>query len=127
MTRVAVGILRKDGKILVCQRKKGSRYGLKWEFPGGKVEPGETTLECLERELREELSLRIHSIDRMEFETSEYDDGGKFEVAYCFIGEYSGNPKNNVFEDIRWVTLNELQKLDILDGNKGFVARLTHE
>lgn len=127
MTRVAVGILRKNGKILACRRKKGTRYELRWEFPGGKVEPGETTLECLERELREELSLQIHSIERMEFETSEYEDGGKFEVAYCFIGDYTGEPRNNVFEEIRWVTLDELRTLDILEGNKRFVARLTHE
>ncbi|HEX9615091.1 MAG TPA: NUDIX domain-containing protein, partial [Bacteroidota bacterium] len=57
MTRVAVGILKKDGTILVCQRRRGSRYELKWEFPGGKMEPGESVEDCLQRELTEELSL----------------------------------------------------------------------
>ena len=127
MTRVAVGILRKDGKVLVCQRKKGGRYELKWEFPGGKVEPGETVLDCLNRELREELSIEMQAIERMELTTADYSDGGRFEVAYCSISEFIGEPINNVFEEIRWATLDELRTLDILEGNKDFVARLTHE
>lgn len=127
MTRVAVGIIRRNGTILVCQRKKGGRYELKWEFPGGKVEPGETIVQCLERELREELSIQIHSIERMEFEIAYYNDGGAYEVAYCFVGDFSGEPLNNVFEEIRWVTLDELRRLDILEGNRNFISRLTHE
>lgn len=126
-TRVAVAILRRDGKILVCQRKRGSRYGLKWEFPGGKLEPNETTVQCLQRELLEELSIRPVGIERIELQTSAYADGGRFEVAYCFISSFSGEPTNNVFEQIRWVTLAELRKLDILEGNKTFVAQLSHE
>lgn len=127
MIRVAVGIIKKNGAFLVCQRKKGSRYGLKWEFPGGKVEPGETIIECLQRELREELSVEIGEIDKMEFQTAHYDDGGLFEVAYCFVSKFHGDPANNVFEQIRWVTLEELRMLDILEGNKMFVQQLTHE
>ncbi len=124
MTKVAVGILRKNGKILACQRKKGGRYELKWEFPGGKVEPGESVEECLSREMREELSVAIHSIDRVEVQSAEYEDGGTFEVAYCDVAGFDGEPTNNVFEQIRWVTLQELRALDILEGNKDFIARL---
>ncbi|HXG38953.1 MAG TPA: NUDIX domain-containing protein, partial [Bacteroidota bacterium] len=112
---------------LVCQRKRGARYGLKWEFPGGKLEPNETTVQCLHRELLEELSIRPLGIERIELQTSDYPDGGRFEVAYCFISSFSGEPKNNVFEEIRWVTLEELKQLDILEGNKTFVAQLSHE
>lgn len=126
-TRVAVAIIRKNGKVLVCQRKKGARYELKWEFPGGKVEPGETIPQCLARELREELSMGIHSIAKIEYQTAVYDDGGKYEVAYCFVSGFSGEPQNNVFESIKWATLDELRTLDILEGNKTFVAQLTHE
>lgn len=127
MTRVAVGILKKNGKILACQRKKGSRYELKWEFPGGKLEPGETVVDCLKRELLEELSLTIHSIDRMDFQTADYDDGGRYEVAYCHVSEFHGDPRNNVFETFRWVTPEELRGLDILEGNKSIVEQLSHE
>jgi mutator protein MutT len=66
MTEVAVGVLRKINRILICQRKHGGRYALKWEFPGGKFEIGETIEQCLRRELREELSIEIHSILHIE-------------------------------------------------------------
>jgi 8-oxo-dGTP diphosphatase len=125
MTKVAVGILQKDGKLLVCQRKRGSRYGLKWEFPGGKVEPGEDTLECLQRELDEELSLKIEAIERVQTQRAFYEDGGMFEVDYCFVSNFQGEPTNNVFEQIRWVTVEELRSLDLLEGNKTFITSLT--
>lgn len=125
MTRVAVGVLQKDGKILICQRKKGSRYGLKWEFPGGKLESGETILDCLKRELGEELSIVIHGLERVETQSAFYEDGGMFEVAYCFVSSFTGEPRNSMFEEIRWVTVPELRTLDILEGNKAFVASLT--
>jgi 8-oxo-dGTP diphosphatase len=124
MTPVAVGILRNNGKILVCQRKRGGRYELKWEFPGGKLESGETPLQCLRRELQEELSITVETVQRMEFQSASYEDGGMFEVAYCFISEFSGDPRNNVFETIRWVNPEELGQLDILEGNRAFVEKL---
>jgi len=125
MTRVAVVILRKNGKILICQRKKNSRYGLKWEFPGGKVENGESIIDCLKRELTEELSISFESITKTEIQTSEYDDGGTFEVHYCYVDWFEGEPNNNVFEQIRWVTHEELKKLDNLEGNRTIVQNLS--
>jgi len=124
MTRVTVGILQKNGKILVCQRKKGTRYELKWEFPGGKVEPNESVENCLRRELHEELSVNIGSIGKVEVQAADYDDGGKFEVHYCFVTDFEGEPLNNVFEQIRWVSPYELTKLDNLEGNKAIVAQI---
>ncbi len=124
MIKVAVGVLRRNGKILACQRKKGGRYELKWEFPGGKVEPGESVEQCLARELREELSITMHSIDRIEVQSAHYDDGGFYEVAYCHVSGFDGELINNVFEQFRWVTLEELRTLDILEGNRGFIARM---
>jgi 8-oxo-dGTP diphosphatase len=125
MTRVAVGVIQRNGKILICQRKKDARYGLKWEFPGGKLEAGESILDCLRRELREELAIEVEGYDRAETQTAFYEDGGTFEVTYCFVGRYTGEPRNKVFEEIRWVPLDELRALDILEGNKPFVGSLT--
>jgi 8-oxo-dGTP diphosphatase len=125
MTEVAVGVLRKNNRYLICQRKRGGRYGLKWEFPGGKLEPGETPEQCLHRELYEELSISIHTIDRIQTQTAYYEDGGMFNVHYCFVNGFDGDPQNNVFENLRWVTLEELRSMDVLDGNKPFIASLS--
>lgn len=125
MTRTAVAILQKDKQILVCQRKTNSRYGLKWEFPGGKAEPGESLLDCLKRELREELSIEIDGFDRAESHAHRYEDGGDFEVTFFFVSRFTGVPANNVFEQIRWVTLTELKSLDMLEGNRPVVANLS--
>jgi 8-oxo-dGTP diphosphatase len=123
-TRVAVGILKKEDNILMCQRKKGGRYELKWEFPGGKLETGETIEQCLVRELREELAIEAISIRIIETQSAFYEDGGIFEVTYCDVGTYQGDLTNNVFEQFRWVPISELPQFDILEGNKAFVAKL---
>jgi mutator protein MutT len=124
MTEVAVGVLRKNNQILICQRKQGGRYALKWEFPGGKLESGESVEQCLRREIQEELSIEIQSIEHIQTEATYYEDGGMFNIAYCFVSGFDGEPQNNVFEQIRWVTTIELKEMDLLDGNKHFVEIL---
>ena len=125
MTDVAVAILKKNKKFLICQRKKNGRYGLKWEFPGGKFEPGETAEQCLRREIEEELSIQIHSIEHIRTEAAYYEDGGMFNVSYCFVSGFDGEPQNNVFEKIHWASLDELKQTDMLDGNKPFISQLS--
>ncbi len=98
---------------------------MKWEFPGGKLEDGETILQCLNRELKEELSIGIHSINNIHTEAAYYEDGGMFNVHYCFVDGFENEPQNKVFEQIKWVSLDELKKMDTLDGNKSFIAKLS--
>lgn len=124
MRHVAVAVVIKNGRVLACQRKKGARYELKWEFPGGKFEDGETAEQCLRRELMEELSIEVGPIEKMEIEVSHYDDGGTYQVHYAYVMNFVGQPTNNVFEDIRWVSPTELSNLDVLEGNRGIVKRL---
>lgn len=124
MRTVAVAIILRDHQVLVCQRKRGSRYELKWEFPGGKVEPGESLEACVRRELREELAVEVGPAVETESEISHYEDGGMFEVHYFTFRDVLTPLENKVFEDIRWVTGMELMQLDILEGNKGIVERL---
>jgi 8-oxo-dGTP diphosphatase len=125
MIRAAVAIIQKEKRILICQRKKNARYALKWEFPGGKVEEGESFFDCVKRELQEELAIIIETFDRSELQVNSYDDGGVFEVTYFFVSLFEGTPVNNAFEQIRWVSLDELRSLDMLEGNKSIVARMT--
>lgn len=124
MQKVAVAVIMKDTCVLVCQRRRGARYELKWEFPGGKVEPNETIEECLQRELVEELSIVAGPTEKTEVEVSHYEDGKSYEVHYCIVSSFTGEPRNNVFEQFRWVDARNLLQLDILEGNKEFVRRL---
>jgi 8-oxo-dGTP diphosphatase len=124
MTKVAAGIIRRNGRILLCQRKRESRYGLKWEFPGGKVEAGESFEQCLQRELREELSIETGKLELFEEQRTFYQDGGWFHVTFFSVVDFSGEPENNVFEDIRWLTLEEMEPMDILEGNRPVVRSL---
>jgi 8-oxo-dGTP diphosphatase len=124
MVKVAVGIITINSQVLVCQRKKTARYPLKWEFPGGKFENGESVDECLRRELREELS--INAVVGEEFLKQEwvYPDSGSFEVFYHLVPSYAGTIRNNVFEQIGWVNFSELARVDMLEGNKAAIDLL---
>lgn len=124
MKRVGVAVILRDHRVLVCQRKRGSRYELKWEFPGGKLEPNETLEACVRRELREELAVEVGPVVQTEMEVSFYEDGGMFEVHYFTFNDLLGPITNRVFEEVRWVTGEELVKLDNLQGNAGIVQRL---
>ena len=129
MIAVTVGIIIDNGTVLLCQRKRGGRYPLKWEFPGGKVEAGESGEECLRRELFEELGIRAEVGEIFHRQHSVYPDSGTFDVFYHLVPSFTGTPVNNVFAAIAWVPIREITRLDILEGNKAIVAKLigTHE
>ncbi|MER3524812.1 MAG: NUDIX hydrolase [Ignavibacteria bacterium] len=139
MKEVAVGIIVRNGQVLACQRKRTARYPLKWEFPGGQLEAGESPEHALVRELSEELGIK--AVGHREFFQQEwvYKEGmsnperdGAYRVYYFLVREFSGEPVNYAFEQIRWTTPAELQYMDILEGNREAVERLvqyaqTHE
>lgn len=127
MIRVAVGIIMNNSSALLCQRKASSRYGLKWEFPGGKVEKNETAEECLRRELLEELGITAEIGPLFSRQHSTYPDGGKYDVCYYLIHSFSGEIVNHVFEDYRWVSVSQLLSFEILDGNREVVTKLIEE
>lgn len=125
MKEVAVGIMVRDGLVLACQRKRTVRYPLKWEFPGGKVEPGERPEQTVFRELYEELGIivdvafPIHRQDWIYAEgTRDPSRDGSYRVHYFLVPEFTGAPVNRVFEAVRWVTPDELAAMDILEGNR---------
>jgi A/G-specific adenine glycosylase len=123
MKEVAVGIIFRDGSVLTGQRKPSARYPLKWEFPGGKLEPGETPTEALTRELHEELG--IVATPGPEFHHQEWDYGDRsWRVYYFPVHTYTGVPENRTFAQIQWVTPEELREMDILEGNKEVVKLL---
>lgn len=127
MITVAVAIIRARGNILVCRRKPSARYGLKWEFPGGKVERNETAVDCLKRELKEELNIDAAIGTLYHRQQYTYSDAGSFEVLYFTIPSYSGEVENRSFAAIQWISENRLGTIDMLEGNREVVEKLLRE
>jgi 8-oxo-dGTP diphosphatase len=121
---VAAGIILRDGRILVGQRRKGGRHSLKWEFPGGKVEPGESPQEALVRELIEELRIDAKVGPELARYEHEYATGSRVHLLFFAVNEFGGEPESQVFEQICWVDLAGLLSLDFLAGDLDFVRRL---
>ncbi len=125
MIKVAVGIITNNrNEILLCQRKPNLPYPLKWEFPGGKVNDGETTEECLRRELNEELGIEAKIGKLYHRQHYIYHDSGTFDVFYYIVDFYSSDVVNKVFESYRWIPVAELLNYDILEGNKEVIEKL---
>ncbi len=121
---VSAGIIYRDGQVLVGQRRKWDRHSLKWEFPGGKVEHGESPQDALVRELKEEL--QIDAIAGCEIARYEHDypSGSSVHLLFFAVREFTGEPTGCVFEQIRWTDLGELPNLDFVEGDLDFVRRL---
>jgi 8-oxo-dGTP diphosphatase len=124
LTTVVAAIIERGGRILICRRKPDQAHPLKWEFPGGKVEGGETPAQALRRELEEELGLgaRIGA----EVERYEFCYPGKTPILLIFhaVTEFVGEPRNLIFEEVRWAERKLLPEFDFLEGDVEFVKRL---
>ena len=124
---VAAGLLRDGELILVCQRRATAVHPLRWEFPGGKLERGESADACLQRELHEELGIdatvgaRIASIEH------RYPDGPHVRVHFFAVASHRGTIENKVFERIEWRELGRLSELDFLDADRPLVALLRRQ
>lgn len=121
---VSAGILHKSGRVLIGQRRRKGRHPLKWEFPGGKVEYGESPQEALIRELREELDIDAKVGSELARYEHDYPRGSRVNLLFFAIQEFAGEPTARVFEQIRWTDLHLLTALDFLDGDLDFVKRL---
>ena len=119
MLVVAGGILKENGLYLIAQRKKDDDYGLRWEFPGGKLREGETGEECIVRELKEELNI---DVEVMGF----YDEfvEGDLTILYYLVRRVSGKFTLNEHEKIQWVFPDELDNYDLLSGDREIARKL---
>ena len=123
--RVVAAVIERDGKILIGQRKPGGRHALKWEFPGGKVEPGEDDRAALARELREELRIEAVIGEEIEAYDFRYGSGPLTRLRFFRVREFRGLPENLDFAEIRWVEARHLAQFDFLEGDVEFVVRLS--
>jgi len=120
---VVAAVIERDGHVLICQRKRG-RHALKWAFPGGKVEPGETPQEALERELREELAIEARIGDEIHRHDVRYGDGPLIHLMFYRVTDFSGEPVNMQFARMVWETRKRLPEYDFLEGDLEFVRTL---
>jgi 8-oxo-dGTP diphosphatase len=120
---VVAAVIERDGTVLICQRKTG-RHALKWEFPGGKVEPEEDYRDALARELREELSIEARIGEELARHDVRYGTGPLIRLRFYRVTEFSGEPLNREFERILWESKTRLPQYDFLDGDLEFVKRL---
>src|ERR1700676_2825087 len=123
---VVAALILRDSKILVCQRRRDDSHALQWEFPGGKVEPGEIPQEALARELREELGIES-TIGRGLFRTRHRYREAQPELELIFFQagvDRSASLQNLVFEGFEWADPSSLPRYDFLQADDEFVALL---
>jgi 8-oxo-dGTP diphosphatase len=125
MTTVVAAVIERDGRVLIAQRKRTGQHPLKWEFPGGKVEPDEAPRAAAARELKEELAIHA-SVDQeiMRYEY-QYPDRPPILLIFYRVTEFTGEPKNLDFEQITWVERACLGDYDFLEGDSEFIRVFT--
>jgi len=124
MTTVVAAVIERDGHVLIGQRKAGKWHALKWEFPGGKVEPGETPPAALRRELDEELDIRAEIGPLITEYEYEYPGRSPIRLIFYSVPKFEGELDNRVFEKVRWVKREHLPDYDFLEGDVDFVRVL---
>jgi len=135
---VAAALLENEGRLLICQRRRGRSFPLKWEFPGGKVQQGETPAQALERELREELGVEVHvgpEVYRTRHRYPEYQE--ELELIFFSVRmdakEFENLPARHggpaqagrAFEQVRWVEPRSLPGFDFLPADAELVRQLS--
>ena len=124
---VAVGIARDTmGQLLVGQRPACKAYPGKWEFPGGKLEPGESVFKALVREFREELGLEIIQAEPVFVVRHRYPDRS-VELNVWRVIDSRGKATGREGQVISWVASRELAGLDFLEGNQAIVEKVIRE
>jgi 8-oxo-dGTP diphosphatase len=112
-------------EVLICQRKPDQPMSLKWEFPGGKIEPGETPEQALARELDEELGIHATIGRRVTQIRHKYRNGGAIDLQFFVVEEFGGDLENRIFHDMRWSPLSALPEYDFLAADLGLIRDLS--
>ncbi len=119
--RVVAAVIERDGRYLLGRRPVDKRHGGLWEFPGGKLDDGESVEDAVARELREELGLGVRRVGRhlRSFE----DDGSPFVIEFHVV-EVLGEPVAHEHESLGWFTPAELTEMSLAPADRAFVVGL---
>lgn len=126
MLVVSAAVVRRSGRIMICQRRPEAHNGLKWEFPGGKLESGESPQQALERELREELAIETRT-GRIFDIYHEAPDGRGLMILFFRSELVSGEPRTIECNDIHWVEPSRLIEYDLAPADREVAKRLAEE
>lgn len=118
--RVLAAVIHEGGQYLVCRRPPHKRHGGLWEFPGGKLEPGESDLDAAQRELREELDVQVTGIGSPLLVVR--DPGSPFEIAFVEV-HISGTPICREHTELSWRSPSELSDLPLAPSDLMFVEQ----
>lgn len=121
---VIAAVLQRNGEFLVCQRPPHKRHGGLWEFPGGKLEPGETLLEAAHRELSEELGMSVTSIGAVRLKVQ--DPGSVFSINFVDVVAH-GQPVPVEHTGIEWLSVQKLLDLPLAPSDRAFVEHLASQ
>ena len=123
---VVAALIESDGKILVCQRKRGDTFELLWEFPGGKLKPNETPEQGLARELEEELGVTARigrEVLRAKHQYAQMSE--PIELIFLRAEIVQGRAANRVFEQIAWREPETLPELNFLPADRDLIGLLS--
>jgi len=125
MLTVVAALIEFQGKLLVCQRRRGDRFELLWEFPGGKVHAGETLQAALARELREELGVAATIGPELHRKRHSYAEMAEpIELIFFAASASPAEIENRVFEQIAWRDPKTLRALDFLPADRELIEGL---
>ena len=121
---VAAALIVRDGEVLIGQRRVDQPMASLWEFPGGKIEPGESPEQALARELDEELGIHATIGPRVTHVRHNYRHGGAVDLQFFAVHEFSGEIDNRIYHEVRWTRLEDLPAYDFLAADRGLIRDL---